>query len=586
MKIEKIEIHNWRSIKQTEIYFQDLMVFIGQNNHGKSNILSAILFFFGEINFSDSDFNVNSNELYVEIIFKDLDSNDEITFQKYVTNDGCIKVRKTAKKGGGSEYHGYCEVPEPDWLREENAGKYTKRNDANLTPLKDFLPLSGHLKKENIIEAQNNYIKNNRESIVFSYFLEENNFLGFKSVAQGIFGNIFFIPAVKGVDEELNVKGKTAFSRLFNKVINEMSSDNQFYKEAKEKIVELSAKLNKNKDGSVNVNRPQQIANLEKKIEEELEKWNTKIDIEILPPNMDEIFKLGTFVYVDDGVSTDVNRKGNGLQRALIFALIKSWANIELEEKINNREQRRSSSLSNYFIFEEPELYLHPQAQREMYSSLKTLSSSGNQMLISTHSSSFINLKEYKTICIVYKNSVEEGTKSVQCLNELFTSSDEKKNFNLIYWINPDRGELFFAKKVILVEGATDKTVLSYLADKIKVFRYDYTIIDCGSKDNIKNYINLLNKFRISYVAVYDKDNQPGKNEQALNVANKSSVDIENIIDSSIGKSVIFENDIEDEIGLTKKIENGKAYIGLKKVSEDSFVLSSSFKEKIEEIFN
>lgn len=586
MKINKIEIHNWRSIKQIEIYFQNLMIFIGQNNHGKSNILSAILFFFGEIGLSDSDFNNSSDELYVEVEFNDLDVNDKITFKKYLTREGFVKVRKNAIKGGGFEYHGYCEIPELEWLKEESAVNYAKKDIAEATPLKDFLPQSGRLTKDIIIRAQNDYIEKNKTDVKFVYTLEESNFLGAKSVAQGIFGDVFFIPAVKGADEELNVKGKSAFNRLLNRVINEMSSDNPSYKEAKEKIVELSAKLNKCEDGSTSDDRPKQISNLEKKIEEELKRWNTKINIEITPPNIDEIFKIGTSVYVDDGAVTDVNRKGNGLQRALIFALIKSWADVELEEKKNDQEQKRKSSLSNYFIFEEPELYLHPQAQRELYSSLKMLSDSGNQMLISTHSSSFINLKEYKTICIVYKNSTEEGTKNVQCLDELFASSDEKKNFNLIYWINPDRGELFFAKKVILVEGATDKTVLSYLADKIGVFKYDYTIIDCGSKDNIRNYINLLNKFKIGYVAVYDKDNQSGKNQQALDSANNSSASIEDALDSSIGKSVIFENDIEEEMGMTEKIANGKAYIGLQKVSEEGFILPEVFEEKIKEIFN
>ena len=48
MKIEILVISNWRSIQYLEIEFQDLMIFIGQNNHGKSNVLSALLFFFSE----------------------------------------------------------------------------------------------------------------------------------------------------------------------------------------------------------------------------------------------------------------------------------------------------------------------------------------------------------------------------------------------------------------------------------------------------------------------------------------------------------------------------------------------------------
>lgn len=45
MKIEKIKISNFRSIIDVDISFEDLMMFIGQNNHGKSNILYAVLFF-------------------------------------------------------------------------------------------------------------------------------------------------------------------------------------------------------------------------------------------------------------------------------------------------------------------------------------------------------------------------------------------------------------------------------------------------------------------------------------------------------------------------------------------------------------
>lgn len=67
MRIEKVVIHNWRSIADEEIDFEELMIFIGQNNHGKSNIISSLLFFFGTITHSDLDFHGSSNELFVEI---------------------------------------------------------------------------------------------------------------------------------------------------------------------------------------------------------------------------------------------------------------------------------------------------------------------------------------------------------------------------------------------------------------------------------------------------------------------------------------------------------------------------------------
>jgi len=567
------------------------MIFIGQNNHGKSNVLSSLLFFFGEIPCTELDFKKGTDELFVEVEFSNLDEHDKSQFSKYVTSNEHIKVRKLIRKGENFEYHGYCEIPQEDWLKEEKISDYAKRETISVTPLKDYVPATGRITKENVKEAQEKYISEKRDSLIFQYDLETTNFLGLKTVAQGIFGNIFFIPAVKNATEEFNVKGKSIFNQLLSNVINEMSSSNQQYIDAKSEITKLTQILNKNiTDGTLNTDRPEQLTKLEHIIEAELKKWHTTINIEITPPDIDEVLKVGTTVWIDDGVPTDIVRKGHGLQRALIFALIKAWANIskEIKQKEEQTEEKakRKASESNYFIFEEPELYLHPQAQRELFYSLKELSRVNNQVLLSTHSSSFVDLDMYKSICKVYKTDVSEGSKILQCTEELFTLDDDKKNFNMAYWINPDRGELFFAEKIIIVEGPTDKTIIPYLSKKLSIFKYEYTIIDCGGKDNIKIYIHLLNKFRLPYVAVYDKDNQAVKTADAINNANKSSKEIEDAIDQSLGKSIIFENDIEEEIGIIDENNKNKPYFSLKHVSDDSFVLSEGLKKKIEAIFN
>lgn len=590
MKIIHARIHNWRSIKDLDIDFEDIMIFIGQNNHGKSNILSALLFFFGETSCTELDFKKGSEELFVELEFSELDEHDKNQFQKYLTSDNRICVKKQIAKGCSFEYHGYCEIPQEDWLKEEKAGEYAKRDIIDSTPLKSLVPSTGRLTKEIIKQAQEKYINENKEKIAFKYDLETTNFLGLKTVAQGIFGNIFFIPAVKSANEEFNVKGKSTFNQLLSSVINEMSLTNPQYIDTKKQISELTQILNKNiEGGSLNTDRPEQITRLEKIIEDELEKWHTTINIEITPPDIDEVLKVGTSVWVDDGIPTDAARKGHGLQRALIFALLKSWAIISKEAKAKTEDPedittKRKASESNYFLFEEPELYLHPQSQREFFYSLKVLSELNNQVLLSTHSSYFIDLEMYKSICKVYKNGVEEGTKILQCTEELFTLADDKKNFNMSYWINPDRGELFFAEKVVLVEGPTDKTVIPFLAKILRIFKYEYTVVDCGGKDNIKIYIHLLNKFKLPYIAIYDKDNQSYKDQNAINSANKSSKEIEDKLDKSIGGSIVFINDIEEEVGITDNIKD-KPYLALKFVSDPTFSISESLRDKIIEIF-
>src|SRR5882724_4039867 len=168
MKIQRVKIHNWRSIKDVDVSFEDLMVFIGQNNHGKSNVLSAILFFFGVIPCVDLDYNKGCDDLFVEVLFENLDDHDKAQFSKYLTIEGTILVRKQIKRGETHEYHGYTQIPSEDWLKEENAPNYTTRAIAEATPLTTHLP-TGRLSKDTIKQAQQDYISANAESLTLTY---------------------------------------------------------------------------------------------------------------------------------------------------------------------------------------------------------------------------------------------------------------------------------------------------------------------------------------------------------------------------------------------------------------------------------
>lgn len=67
MKISNIKLHNWKSFKDIDISINDLMIIIGQNNHGKSNLLSSLLFFFDGIKIKEDDYFKGAEELFVEV---------------------------------------------------------------------------------------------------------------------------------------------------------------------------------------------------------------------------------------------------------------------------------------------------------------------------------------------------------------------------------------------------------------------------------------------------------------------------------------------------------------------------------------
>ena len=583
MKIQTIEIKNWRSIKELKISAQDLMIIIGQNNHGKSNLLSAILFFFGEIKHQDLDFSQGAQELFVEIEFTNLDKQDQTTFAKYLTQREAIKVRKTAFLGGSFEYKGWVQACAEDFLKEENAGNYTNRETANSLPLYQYLPSTGRLTKQHIATAQQEYIQANLVHLTFNYELETTNFMGAKSVAKGIFGEVYFLPAIKNAADDFISKDTSIFGKLLGEVVEAMSQDNSDWQRTKEQLEGLFSKFSKYIGGQENVERPKQLSDLEKDLSQELSSWNAFFDIELNAPDVDVILKSNASVWINDGTRTDIARKGHGLQRAVTIALIQLISKRQLQAAQNTEIINRAASKSRYFIFEEPELYLHPQAQRALFESFIDLSETGSQVILCTHSSNLINIDKYKSIYIVKKQNEQTGSKVTQCEEDLF-DGNQKNEWNLSYWINPDRGELFFAEKVILVEGQTDKVIIHALADKLRIFKYVYTIIDCGSKGNIPLYIRLLNKFSIPYVVVYDKDHQQNKKVDAINTADATTKLILDEIDDELGISIELVNDIEEELGYESG-KSGKPFQALQRIKSDEFELSASFEEKIGKIY-
>ncbi|MGL4988179.1 MAG: ATP-dependent nuclease [Cetobacterium sp.] len=273
------------------------------------------------------------------------------------------------------------------------------------------------------------------------------------------------------------------------------------------------------------------------------------------------------------------NILSEGLQRKIFFDFLKNVLN-KIEEK-----ELKVDKYNLFLIFEEPELHLNPQASREMYSLLVKLSKIGIQIILETHSSYFVGLKQYKSICIVKK--IGKKIEAFQYRGKLL-NGDEVKNFNMNYWINPDRGEMFFAKKVILVEGQTDKIALSYLAKKLGIYNYNYSIVECGSKSIIPQFIKVLNGYNIPYVAVYDKDNHKWRSETELESSNLKNKKIRGIINKFIGDYIEFQNDIEEEIcegERERKNYKNKPYHTLQKISEENFVVPKNLELKIRQIY-
>ena len=427
MFLSKLEIENYRSVKKLCLCCGELVTLLGPNNHGKSNVLSALEFGlstsvkpteedFFTFRRSEEDHPQVASELWVEMTFSELTEQEKNTFGRYFLNGDTIRVRKTAQiKDGKPEiaYNGYVREPEEEWLQASNAGNYTSREKINETQLKDFVPESGRLSKTDIEKAQKEYIKQNQDKLSFSTKLDANPFMGAKNVASGLLPEFFLIPAVRDLTEEIKIKATTTFGRLMNRAVREMAERDERFKDAREKLESVVTALNIRGEETDN-----ELAKLEKNIQDELKAWDVRVNIEVSPPEMEKLFELGTDIHLDDGVRTKADRKGNGLQRAMMFALLRAWANAlrSREEDTDENPAPRKQSDSVIFAMEEPELFLHPHAQRRLSDSLREIAATPqHQVFLSTHSTHFVDLNHYKQIAIINKEDAGRGSQISQC---------------------------------------------------------------------------------------------------------------------------------------------------------------------------
>ena len=93
-----------------------------------------------------------------------------------------------------------------------------------------------------------------------------------------------------------------------------------------------------------------------------------------------------------------------------------------------------------------------------------------------------------------------------------------------------------------------------------------------------------MRKFKIPYVAVYDLDHQAHKAPDAVHSADKSTALIEASLDLALAISVVFENDIEEELGMQAGQKN-KPYAALVHIESETFTLSPSLEGKVRNIY-
>jgi predicted ATPase len=170
-------------------------------------------------------------------------------------------------------------------------------------------------------------------------------------------------------------------------------------------------------------------------------------------------------------------------------------------------------------LIEEPELFLSPQAQRYLYRLLRRLAEQGNQVLYTTHASTFLSVAHLEELALV-RHREDSGTSLCQP-----DALDTDESFRALSEFDAERSEVFLARAALIVEGMTEKLALPFAFDALGYDpdREAVAIVECGGKANIPLFARICDECGIPFVVVHDRDAQrgesPNESEQVTNAA-------------------------------------------------------------------
>jgi len=391
MKIVSLTLKNFRGYKeQTKISFDDLTVFVGKNDIGKSTILEALDIFFNDgkgtvkIDKDDLSRGANSEIFTIGVVFSDfpekivVDSSIETTLeQEYLLNgDGLLEIHKAYKKGKIDSTVVIANHPSND---EVVAGLLQQK----IKELKEIVDSKSiDCPDKRVASILRKSIRDSYDSLILDVKPIPVDQEGLKTIWSQIEK---YLPVYalfqsdrenKDQDSEVQDPMKIAIQEILKREdlqnkLNDVANEVKLI--AKQIADSTLSKLNE----------------MNPEIANELKA--------VMPPNdsikWDSVFK-GIAIAGDDDIP--MNKRGSGVRRLVLLNFFRA----EAERRRNER------NVPNViYAVEEPETSQHPTHQIKLVEALIELSSSENtQVILTTHSPSLAQLIPSKNLRFIEKN--------------------------------------------------------------------------------------------------------------------------------------------------------------------------------------
>lgn len=534
MKISELKIVNLRSIVDTgNIPVSALFTLVGENNAGKSNILLGIraLLTGGAGGLKALDFHNPSEKIIIKCKFNNLSNTESKRWAKYLVGDALILEKhiwleedeNLSSTKVNSEYHGYRAEPKQWFLSiskiiDKNGIRPKWAEIAQDYGLPDYFYPEGNSNKTIYTKALEKFLLEN--DVEFDDpDLSETQALGLQSNVIASLPSFYLLPAITDYSDEIDKRQKSStFRRLMGELSERILKRDPRFVEIEQSLNRVHALLNsiEANEGEGRLDSLGAIENQIVGLLRQLMPSVNKVTLSVAVDEIKDLFSSGVALSIDDGVDTDVLAKGHGLQRCIVFSLLKTLIDTERQDVDDNQE---SSGI--ILAVEEPELYIHPQLSKLFYDVMRAFVAT-DQIIYTTHSPIFIDAYEYKEIGIVSKVTVEIGTKIKTATGESFKDLQDSKVFKGLARFNSSLSELFFAKHLLIVEGPEDLiAVNAVLIDAGLIINraeeIGLTILVAGGKEAIPFLQRVLNEFSIPYTVLHDTDIVPEMPENDKN---------------------------------------------------------------------
>lgn len=530
MILRKAILTNYRGINGSkEIIFDSFNCIVGQNDAGKSTVLKALDIFLNGTKPTRADMNVQSAnnffsvELYFDYKNKDCFLGEQITTsiesEELVNADNLLVIKKTwtvtetnvgaaktcilRKKYAGNDDFIFKTEPQLMTLCGNKGIETTKGNGEEFNNVEKRQKLREH-------NAQNN--------VAFTYEYEDIPTTG-QGKAKAIGDAIEkLLPSFQYFKADTSLSDTDAtiqkyFKDMATKFIEEEADTEEIETEVKAKLENVLSKITDKINSVVKTNET-----VKPKVEFD---WTKLIST--------------SFESTATGNSLPLTSRGDGFRRITMMSYFEYLA----------EAKRTDASQPIIFGFEEPETFLHPSAQENLFSKLASLSESGYQVITSTHSPNIVGNTKRHNIIHVSKPD------NIYTINQ---TDIDYKALAIDLGIKPDNTftPLFSTSQLLfLVEGIDDVNAMHHNANKYKAAglipntfsELNINIIPIGGCDSVQHWINLdlFTKLEKPYFIFLDSDKETAA-EASKNETNLVSYGLVSGTDFLISRKRNLEN--------------------------------------------